>query len=103
MHDPDGGYCVLQSALYGIADWQTNAQEKFYSCESCAKSFRTRNDLDRHTRTHTGERPFKCKLCDRRAADKGNVRKHLVSIHKIVEDINLYIDDETKNPPKKFK
>ena len=31
--------------------------EPSYQCEVCQKSFHTKRDLDRHKRTHTGEKP----------------------------------------------
>ncbi|XP_059168072.1 zinc finger protein 236-like [Physella acuta] len=37
---------------------------KRYLCEHCMKTFTTRPNRDRHARVHTGERPYKCDLCD---------------------------------------
>ncbi|BFZ14488.1 hypothetical protein BsWGS_17527 [Bradybaena similaris] len=37
---------------------------KRYLCEHCKKGFTARPNRDRHVRYHTGERPYKCDLCD---------------------------------------
>ncbi|XP_076050781.1 zinc finger protein 131-like isoform X2 [Oratosquilla oratoria] len=55
-----------------------------YLCEFCPKRFNHKGDYVRHTRTHTGEKPFKCPQCDHRAAQKGNIRSHAFKVHKLV-------------------
>ena len=52
-----------------------------YKCEECSELLQTQQVLDNHMRTHTGEKPFACPHCDYRAAVKGNVSKHIKSIH----------------------
>ena len=48
-----------------------------YSCQDCEKSFKKPSDLERHIRTHTGERPFRCEVCGKSFSLKSTLGDHL--------------------------
>ncbi|KAK8741848.1 hypothetical protein OTU49_002423 [Cherax quadricarinatus] len=52
-----------------------------FFCSVCQKGFRSKLDVERHLRTHTGEKPFKCPYCPHRSATKGNLKAHMRHIH----------------------
>lgn len=52
-----------------------------FFCPVCPKGFRSKLDMERHLRTHTGEKPFKCPYCPHRSATKGNLKAHMRHIH----------------------
>ncbi|XP_076803171.1 uncharacterized protein LOC143447086 [Clavelina lepadiformis] len=36
---------------------------KHFSCKVCDKSFKHKSNLNSHSRTHTGEQPYQCRIC----------------------------------------
>ncbi|XP_047499216.1 longitudinals lacking protein, isoforms A/B/D/L-like isoform X28 [Penaeus chinensis] len=50
-------------------------------CHYCGKVFRWPCLLQRHIRTHTGERPYGCPHCPYAAAQKFDVTKHIFALH----------------------
>ena len=56
---------------------------KNFVCEHCGKSFtRTdKNTLDRHEKTHSGEKPFSCTHCEFRCNRMARLKDHIERIH----------------------
>ena len=46
-------------------------------CSYCPKRFWSLQDLRRHMRSHTGERPFECSICHRKFTLKHSMMRHL--------------------------
>uniref|UniRef100_A0A0K8V8F0 Homeotic protein spalt-major n=1 Tax=Bactrocera latifrons TaxID=174628 RepID=A0A0K8V8F0_BACLA len=70
------------SKLQQLVDNIENKLTDPNQCIFCHKVMSCRSSLQMHIRTHTGERPFRCKICGRAFATKGNLKAHM-SIHKI--------------------
>eukprot|EP00053_Salpingoeca_punica_P019911 m.204563 g.204563 ORF g.204563 m.204563 type:complete len:584 (-) comp17747_c0_seq1:492-2243(-) len=49
-------------------------------CPVCERYF-SRSSLKRHSRVHTGERPFACTECDKAFRDSGNLARHIRTAH----------------------
>lgn len=50
-------------------------------CPLCNKLVPSKSVLDRHMRTHTGEKPFKCHLCPDQFSVSSNLYRHVRTRH----------------------
>ena len=48
-----------------------------YPCPSCPKAFAKPSQLDRHSRTHTGSKPFSCEVCSAAFTQKNSLQAHM--------------------------
>ncbi|XP_019115646.2 zinc finger protein 391 [Larimichthys crocea] len=56
----------------------SNIHKPSFKCNTCGKDFKYKSCLPRHTRIHTGERPYLCKTCGKRFNDVSALKKHQI-------------------------
>ena len=52
-----------------------------FNCGDCGMSFQFKSHLEIHHRIHTGIKPYVCEVCQKRFAQKNNLKTHFLSVH----------------------
>ena len=51
------------------------------ACSTCGKHFKMKMDVVRHMRIHSAQKPFCCMYCDYASTQKGNLNRHISTMH----------------------
>ena len=58
---------------------RSHTGEKRFKCSHCDKEFANKFEVTPHERIHTGEKPYKCSYCDRKFAHQRTVIRHVLT------------------------
>lgn len=68
---------------------QTNSSD--FRCTICGKELLSAYTLGNHMRSHTGERPYGCNVCEKFFKTKSNLNEHYRSVLLFFNNCNYFL------------
>ena len=62
---------------YSLQNAPIKYGQRDFGCPICSKRCNTKQHMEKHIRTHTGEQPYACQICQKRFNDFSNCRRHI--------------------------
>ena len=71
----------LKLHVHNAHEKKIDGTEISYICPECLKKFPTPSKLNRHKITHTGEKPYSCKNCNKGFTQNEHLKAHILKYH----------------------
>jgi uncharacterized Zn-finger protein len=68
---------VLVDVYFDKTLYRTHTGDQPYKCDLCDRAFRTSRDLQRHITIHTGDERYKCDVCYKRFYRNEHLQAHI--------------------------
>lgn len=68
----------------GVALGRDSSNKMCYICAMCDRIYTSKYSLERHVRSHTGEKPYVCDVCNFSSSYREHMMRHMTSVHLIV-------------------
>lgn len=77
----------------------TKSQQKKYVCSHCGKPFSRSEHKARHERSHTGVKPFECKVCRHAFVRRDLLQRHIRTVHReLLVEGSMEVPEGAKEP-----
>ena len=73
---PECKACGFTFENFDVLSEHNEAVHSVFTCNSCYKTFTSRSNLERHSRLHTGFKPYVCAICQKAFSRKDHLSNH---------------------------
>lgn len=73
---PECKACSYTFDTFELLSEHNEAVHSVFTCQCCYKTFTSRSNLERHSRLHTGHRPYICHICSKAFSRKDHLSNH---------------------------
>ena len=74
-------WCCIHVGSSIVSHSRIHSGEKPYKCHMCDKAFSASGSLNTHMRVHTGDKRYKCLLCNKSFGQSSQLQSHKRHIH----------------------